>query len=60
MNQIEAWAHFAGQALAGIIAGKEGSVSPNYAATKAAEHADELLALYNAKHEELTGSPPHF
>ncbi|TWC27708.1 MULTISPECIES: hypothetical protein [unclassified Pseudomonas] len=60
MTQMEAWAHFAGQALAGVIAGKDGSVSTSYAASRAAENADELLEHYKAKYEELTGSPPPF
>ncbi|AZF05617.1 hypothetical protein [Pseudomonas sp. R5-89-07] len=58
MTQMEAWAHFAGQALSGILAGKEGSSSPGYASARAAEHADALLEFYIAKCQEIAGQDP--
>jgi len=50
MNEVEAWKYFAGQALAGLLAGRASWIAENYAAEKAGVYADEMTKLFKQKY----------
>lgn len=54
MSEVEAWKYFAGQAVAGYLAGRTAAVTDKAAADKAAAVADELTKLYKAKYLAMT------
>ncbi|PIB69537.1 hypothetical protein [Pseudomonas sp. 2995-3] len=54
MSEVEAWKYFAGQAVAGYMAGRTGAVTDEAVVEKAASVADEMTKLYKAKYLAIT------